>query len=212
MTLLLLLRHAPTAWTASRRIQGRADVPLAFESRARLATRRLPARFEPCVCLVSPLRRACETAETLGLAPRTDARLIEMDWGACEGRTLAELRRAFGAAFAANEHRGLDFTPPGGESPRMVQARLAPLWAEIALSSRLTLAVTHRGVIRATYAKAAGWDMVGPPPHKMDDGALQVFSLGADGQPRLAEINVPLAWRDNVDPTTAAPAPCRHGF
>ena len=65
-----------------------------------------------------------------------EPRLVEMDWGDYEGYTLAELRAARGVDLAANEARGLDFRPPGGESPRDVQARLAPLLAEIAARRR----------------------------------------------------------------------------
>ncbi|HEY8014114.1 MAG TPA: histidine phosphatase family protein, partial [Dongiaceae bacterium] len=33
MALLALLRHGPTIWTAARRLQGRADLPLSPEGR-----------------------------------------------------------------------------------------------------------------------------------------------------------------------------------
>ncbi len=49
-----------------------------------------------------------------------------MDWGDWEGATLDALRAEHGAAFVDNADRGLDFQPPAGESPRMVQARLQP--------------------------------------------------------------------------------------
>ena len=47
--------------------------------------------------------------------------------------------------MADNEARGLDFRPPGGESPRDVQMRLAPLLAEI---EARTVLVTHKGVLQ----------------------------------------------------------------
>ena len=45
---------------------------------------------------------------------------------------LADLRAELGPAMAENEARGLDFRPPGGESPREVQARLKPFLADLA--------------------------------------------------------------------------------
>jgi probable phosphoglycerate mutase len=37
-----------------------------------------------------------ETARLLGLEPEPEPRLIEMDWGAWEGRSLAALRAELG--------------------------------------------------------------------------------------------------------------------
>src|SRR3546814_16034964 len=82
--------------------------------------------------------------------------LVETDWGAWEGRTLAELRADLGAGMAANEARGLDFRPPGGESPRDVQDRLRPLLAELADAGEDVVAVSPKGVLRALYALASG--------------------------------------------------------
>ncbi len=195
MTTLALLRHAPTEWNAARRLQGRADIPLSAAARATLAARRLPDEVAGFRCLVSPLLRTRETAALLGLSPEIDPRLVEMDWGRYEGRVIAELRREHGAAFLANEARGLDFTPDDGESPRAVQQRVMPLLAEIARRREPTLAITHRGVIRAIYARAAGWDMTGDAPHELDLYVMQVLTLHEDGEPRIARLNVPLAER-----------------
>lgn len=195
MTTLALLRHAPTEWNAARRLQGRADIALSAAGRAALATRRLPADTAGFRCLVSPLLRTQETARLLGRSGEIEPRLIEMDWGRYEGHRIHDLRREQGEAFTANEARGLDFTPDGGESPRMVQTRIAPLLTEIAQRGEPTLAVTHRGVIRAVYARAIGWDMTGESPHKLDLYAMQVFTLAADGTPSIKRLNVLLDER-----------------
>src|SRR3546814_10532072 len=76
--------------------------------------------------------------------------LVETDWGAWEGRTLAELRADLGAGMAANEARGLDFRPPGGESPRDVQDRMRPLLAELARSEEHTSEL--QTLMRISYA------------------------------------------------------------
>ena len=196
MTQLALLRHGPTAWNAEGRLQGRTDIPLTAEARAALACLALPAPFHGWRALTSPLRRCCQTAAALGLAARIEPALIEMDWGTYEGRRLAELRAAGGAGFAAAESRGLDFQPPGGESPRQVQARLAPLLARLAAGGQPVVAVTHRGVIRAVHAAARSWDMTGKPPDRMaSHGALQVFDLDRAGRPTVAILDLPLTPR-----------------
>jgi hypothetical protein len=43
VTPVLMIRHGPTAWNASGRIQGRADVGLSVQGRAAVARWRLPA-------------------------------------------------------------------------------------------------------------------------------------------------------------------------
>lgn len=192
MTLLALIRHAPTAWNKTGRMQGRSDIPLLDESRADLMRRRIPEAYSRFHALSSPLRRCLETAAMLRLAVSPDPRLIEMDWGEFQGRTLAELRKAHGADLERNEACGLDFRPPGGESPRDVQTRVAPLLREIGAAGRPTVAVTHRGVIRAIYARAINWDMTGEPPEELDVYALHLFALDRDGVPRVEQLNLPL--------------------
>jgi broad specificity phosphatase PhoE len=192
VTPLALLRHAPTDWNAARRLQGRADIPLSASARATLRRKALPPQFRAWSALMSPLQRCRETAQLLGLAPAADPRLIEMDWGEFEGRRLDDLRVEHGDTLVANEARGLDFRPPRGESPRDVQQRVAPLLAEIARSGVSTLAVTHRGVIRAIYAAARGWDMTGSPPDELDLYALHLFALDDGGAPRVERLNIAL--------------------
>src|SRR5258706_14230215 len=164
MTLLALLRHGETAWSAAGRIQGRSDERLSDAGRAALAGRALPAACRGMRVVTSPLARCVETAALLG-APRAahEERIIEMDWGRWQGRRLDALRSELGKAMRENEERGLDFRPEGGESPREVQARVRGWLAELATEGRPTLAGTHRGVVRAVLAPATGRDMRGKP-------------------------------------------------
>ena len=190
MTELALIRHGATAWSEEGRMQGRRDLPLSAAGRAALAGCRPPPELAGFAWLASPLRRAVETAVLLAVAARSEPRLIEMDWGALEGLTLAELRARPGTAEA--EAAGLDFRPPGGESPREVQARVMPLLAEIAASGRSVAAVTHKGVIRAVLALACGWDMRGKAPARLDWSAVHRFRLDPAGRPVVLGLNLPL--------------------
>ena len=141
--------------------------------------------------VTSPLRRCVETAALLGAPDAArEPRIIEMDWGQWQGETLAALRERLGEEMRANEARGLDFRPPGGESPRLVLARLRPWLTEVAQAGEPTLAVTHRGVIRVLFAEASGWDMRGKPPARLDWSAVHLFSLDAEGAPRIERLNV----------------------
>jgi probable phosphoglycerate mutase len=189
VTLIALVRHMPTAWNAAARMQGGSDQPL---DPGAAPAWRLPPEFAGFRALSSPLRRAVETAERLGLAPRSDARLGEMAWGAWEGRTLAELRVELGPEMADMEARGLDFRPPGGESPRDVQARLVLLFAELAAAGTPAIAITHKGVIRAALALATGWDMRGKPPYRLSWHAAHLFAVDRAGRPAIERLNLPL--------------------
>lgn len=191
--LIAFVRHASTSWNLDGRMQGRRDILLAPAGRAEALRWRLAFDPDaPIEWISSPLARAVETATLLGgRAPRTEPALIEMDWGAWEGRGLDELRACYGDAFIANERRGLDFRPPGGESPRDVVARLRRWLA--ALDARTPIvAVTHNGVLRALLAIASGWDMTGKPPVRLKPATLHRFALSRAGELSACEWNVPL--------------------
>lgn len=189
--LLATLRHGDTAWSGEGRIQGRSDVPLSEAGRRALQERRLPQICDGMRIVTSPLARCVETAALLG-APQAERepRLAEMSWGAWEGRRLAELRETLGEEMRANEARGWDFRPQGGETPREVLQRLRGWLADVVRSGRPTLAVTHRGVIRALFAAAAGWDLRGPPPARLDWRAVQLFRLDEQASPAIEQLNV----------------------
>jgi broad specificity phosphatase PhoE len=188
--IVALLRHAATAWNAAGRMQGRADPPLSPEGHAMLAGKRLPPELERPRWVAGPARRARQTAALLGAedVQVVDA-LVEMDWGAWEGETLAALRRD--PAFVANESHGLDFQPPGGESPRAVMQRVGTWLAGLAEGPPI-VAVTHKGVIRAVLCLATGWTMLGKPPARLDWSSLHLFEV-ARGSVRVARLNQVLA-------------------
>jgi len=92
---IVLVRHGPTEWSVVGRHTGKTDLPLTDEGRetAALLRERL-ARYEFAAVLVSPLRRAQETAELAGLRDRAEVEpgLHEWDYGAYEGLRTKEIR------------------------------------------------------------------------------------------------------------------------
>jgi probable phosphoglycerate mutase len=183
MTRLALLRHADTAWSREGRIQGQTDVPLLKD-----VSISLPDACRGMRVVTSPLARCVQTAALIGApeAPR-EPRLREMSWGDWEGQSLAALRERLGDELRANEARGLDFRPANGESPREVMNRVNSWLQEVAVP---TLAITHRGVIRAILAHATGWDMRGKPPARLEWDAVHLFMLDAEGRPSIERLNV----------------------
>ncbi len=192
-TALVLMRHGPTQWNAEGRIQGRSNRPLSAGGRAAVRAWRLPETWATYHWVTSPLSRARETAALLGHGDADlEDTLIETDWGDWEGCRLAELRQHLGEAMARLEARGLDFRPPGGESPRDLQDRLRPWLAGLAAAGRPCVAVSHKGVIRALTALATGWDMTGRPPAKLQPDSAQCFHLAGDGQLAVDRLNLSL--------------------
>ncbi len=186
MTRLALLRHADTAWSAEGRIQGRADPSLLVN-----IVVELPEACRGMRVVTSPLARCVQTVALLGFPDAArEPRIVEMSWGDWEGETLAALRARLGDDLRENEARGLDFRPANGESPRQVLARVRPWLREVAAAGVPTLAITHKGVIRAIFAAASGWDMTGKPPAKLDRRAAQFFTLDPDGKPGIERLNV----------------------
>jgi probable phosphoglycerate mutase len=200
MSALFLLRHGPTEWTAARRLQGRSDIPLSAAGRSVVETWQLPERAAHGEWISSPLGRATETAAILRRRYRRaaplliEALLVEMSFGEWEGQTLAELRAIHGPAMAEREGRGLDFRAPGGESPRDVQDRLRPWLERLTAENKDVLAITHKGVLRALYALASGWDMRGKAPHRLANNVAHEFQLDRTGI-RIRRLNIPLQQR-----------------
>lgn len=188
MPRILLLRHAPTLWNAEGRLQGRTDTALSPAGLAAATNWRLPPWCTGWAVACSPLIRCQQTAAALGLVAQSHPPLIEMDWGAWEGRTLADLRAELGPAMQAMEDRGLDFQPPSGESPRMVQDRLRPWLAGLTTD---TIAITHKGVLRALVALASGWPMLGRAPSKFRDGHAHLLRL-APGAVTVEQLDISL--------------------
>jgi broad specificity phosphatase PhoE len=196
MTLLALIRHGRTAWNDEVRMQGQTDIPLSGAGYQQIKDNIGPAlnpRLAGLYWMSSPLKRARTTAGLLcGFAPPLDERLVEMNWGTWEGRILVELREELGPELQANEDRGLDFRPEGGESPREVQARVIDFMAEKTGQRPGIAAVCHKGVIRAVMALAFNWDMMGKPPVKLDWTRAQIFEIDSDGRPHPFDMNVPV--------------------
>ena len=94
---LWLARHGETSWSRAGRHTGRTDVPLtpAGERQATALGERLRGVAFALV-LASPLERARRTAELAGFGDALvlDEDLMEVDYGAYEGRTTAEIHRA----------------------------------------------------------------------------------------------------------------------
>ncbi len=99
---IVVLRHGQTEWSRSGQHTGVTDVPLLpeGEERARTLAPAL-ARRDLVEVWVSPRQRARRTAELAGLtATAVDEDLVELDYGAYEGRTTAEISESLGRPWS----------------------------------------------------------------------------------------------------------------
>ena len=192
-SLLAVIRHGPTEWNELGKIQGRTDIPLSERGKCVIRRLQLPDFVSEIDWITSPLSRAIETGKLLGITQMLiDDRLIETNWGDWEGHVLRDLRAKYGQEMLNNEKRGLDLTPPKGESPRQVCQRLQPLLLDIAASHQQKLigAITHKGVIRSLLSLATGWNMSKKPPIRLDWDAIHIFSVDGKGTVKPHQLNV----------------------
>ena len=155
-----MVRHGETDWNRERRFQGHADVPLNASGRAQvaaLAEQLVGQRF--AAAYTSPLRRATESAEILGVrlglvAVPSDA-LKEVDVGSWSGLTAPEIERRYPDGYS----RWIDWRVEGwhdGEQYEDFSRRVVGGLLEIAARhpDEQVLAVTHGGPIRSALAAA----------------------------------------------------------
>lgn len=128
---------------------GRTEVPLAptFDQEALVVLRNLP--WAPSVVWTSPAQRCRRLAEFLarGVPIEVDDRLTELDFGAWEGRPWNELQNDGSEIWALDPWYQ---APPGGETGKAFQLRVAAVQKDILTADAKKIAViTHAGVIRA---------------------------------------------------------------
>ena len=167
---IYLIRH-PRPLIEPGICYGRLDVAIAEDLAPVVARLRavLPAGIP---VFSSPLRRARELAEALHPAPCFDTRLQEIDFGDWEGRPWDKIERAALDAWAADV---LNFTPPGGESPRQLRARALEFVAD--LGNQSAALVTHAGVIRSLLGHWHGLTLAEWTTIKLEFGSLTPVEL-----------------------------------
>ena len=112
--------------------------------------------------------------------------------GAPGGSGLFTVDLAVASAFPTPARLAASSQPRPSTQPRMVIERLKILLKRLAAENEPTIAVCHKGIIRALLALAMDWPMLGKQPVKLDWSSLHCFRLEQDGTPRLDRINVSL--------------------
>lgn len=162
---LVMLRHGQTEFNAGSRMQGQLDTDLSDLGRAQaVAAAEVLAKRQPLLIVSSDLRRAHETALTLGehsgFPVQVDTRLRETHLGDWQGMTHSDVDASWpGARLAWRDDATL--APHGGESRIDVADRSLPLVAELVAGQpewgadepdRPVVLVAHGGLIAALTA------------------------------------------------------------
>jgi probable phosphoglycerate mutase len=161
MARLLLIRHAPTPETGKTLTGRLPGVSLADGGvRAARRTAEVLAPLKVAAIYASPIERTWETALEIaaerGIDPIAHEGLLEVDYGAWSGRTLASLSKL--KAWRVVQTTPSRMTFPGGESLVGAQARAVAACESIAAAhKKATVAlVTHADIIKAVIAHYLG--------------------------------------------------------
>ena len=151
------MRH-PAAAVAAGTCYGRLDLPLADPAAAAALAARLAGLGG--AAWSSPAQRCRAVAVALG-PHRLDARLLELDFGAWEGRPWDDVPRPALDRWAADP---AGFAPPGGESGAALVARVTAFAASLPLGDHVV--VTHGGPLKVLSALLRGFpvDLLAPAP------------------------------------------------
>lgn len=194
--MLLFARHGQTAPNRDGLVLGRADPELTEEGHRQAKLLAVALRREPAAAiLTSPLLRARQTAapigEACGVPVEVDDRLIEIDWGAWEGRATGSLARSDvdrRKAEDSPERRNAEPLAPEGESLDSLARRVESFCREQLDQDGLVVAVSHVSPIKAAAAWAMGVD--GAVAWRMFLGLASITRVGqGKASPVLLSFN-----------------------
>lgn len=162
MPIVDVLRHG--ALVGGVRYRGRTDDPLTDEGRRQMERVWERVQGEVEVIITSPLSRCREPAQAWararGLPLVVEERLVELAYGAWEGKTAQEIEAEYGALFRRWRENPAGLRPPGGEAPEELWARVADWWEDFRRQEmRRALVVTHSGPLRVLVSLVLGGDL-----------------------------------------------------
>jgi len=195
-TRLILVRHGSTEHSAHQRFSGRNELPLngVGERQVAALAARVAAFGDVSAVVSSPLRRACQSAEAiaaaLGVGVETDDDLAEVDFGAWEGKTFAQVQGEHPAELAA-WLASPDAAPAQGESftaagRRVRRGRDAVIAAH---SGQRVVVVTHVTPIKTLIRLALDAPPVSLFRIHLDTASVSIVDYYAAGNCSLRLVN-----------------------
>ncbi len=181
-TRILAIRHGETLWNVDSRIQGHLNIGLNDTGRWQAERLGMALKDEPIAAIyASDLSRAHDTALAVsrhtGVPVRPEPGLRERCFGEFEGRTFAEIETELPEQAQRWRQRDPTFTPAGGESLLMLEARV------LSVASRL--AAQHPGEQIALFAHGGVMDILYRAATRLDLQAARTWALGNTAVNRL---------------------------
>ena len=181
-TRILAIRHGETLWNVDSRIQGHLDIGLNDTGRWQAERLGMALKDEPIAAIyASDLSRAYDTALAVsrhtGVSVQAEPGLRERSFGEFEGRTFAEIEKELPEQAQRWRQRDPTFTPTGGESLLMLEARV--------LSVAARLAAQHPGEQIALFAHGGVMDILYRAATRLDLQAPRTWALGNTAVNRL---------------------------
>jgi broad specificity phosphatase PhoE len=168
-----LIRHGETEWSLSGQHTGITDIPLTENGR-KVAMQLAPvlAKESFALVLVSPLERARQTCELVGLGERAhvDGDLMEWNYGEYEGLTPRQIH-AQRPGWMLFSHGC-----PGGESPEQVGARVDRVIAKVRATEGHVALFAHGHIFRVLAARWLGLPAAAGCHFLLDTATLNILS------------------------------------
>lgn len=148
------------------------------------------------IIISSPLKRCAEFGRRISLQQRIDfcldRRFMELNFGAWEGKTAAQIMQTAPAALEQFWQNPECSPPPGGETLASLRARVLAAWNELlVLNHRNILVITHGGPIRTILAEVLGASDQQMLAFRVPYASLHHFEVkhDCDDQPYACLIN-----------------------
>jgi probable phosphoglycerate mutase len=169
-------------WNVDSRIQGHLDIGLNDTGRWQAERLGMALKDEPMAAIyASDLSRAHDTALAVsrhtGVPVQAEPGLRERSFGEFEGRTFAEIETELPEQARRWRQRDPTFTPAGGESLLMLEARV--------LSVAARLAALHPGEQIALFAHGGVMDILYRAATHLELQAARTWALGNTAINRL---------------------------
>lgn len=163
---VILIRHGETAWNLAGRFQGQSDPGLNWKGQSQaMGLAALLTGEEFSEIFTSDLSRAVDTGRHIsalhGVPLKKEPLLREIDFGAWEGLTYAQIQAAYPGLLEEWLQDPFARRVPGGESAGELNRRVMKAWNRITQEANPELTVvivSHAGPLRMLLCHLTGID------------------------------------------------------
>jgi len=185
---IILIRHGQTEDNADR-IFSTKDTKLTEKGREQIKnTKKIVDTLSFDKVYVSPLYRAIETMEILGLEGEKEERIKEVDFGLFEGNSYEALKEKFPEEVKQWDENYINYVTPEGESIKLAYERVTSFLEEISKKDEDVVLVCHDGVIRI----ALSWVFNNIDyffKFKVENGSINIISIDEYGFKYIEKTN-----------------------